>query len=42
VEKKYILKVLNEKQGNKTLAAETLGISIKTLYNKLKAYNIDL
>jgi DNA-binding NtrC family response regulator len=42
VEKKHILKVLNEKQGNKTLAAETLGISLKTLYNKLKVYNIDL
>ncbi len=41
VEKKHILKVLHEKQGNKTLAAEALGISLKTLYNKLKAYNID-
>jgi len=42
VEKKHILKVLHEKQGNKTLAAEALGISLKTLYNKLKAYNIEL
>lgn len=42
VEKKHILKVLHEKQGNKTLAAEALGISLKTLYNKLKAYHIDL
>ena len=41
VEKKHILKVLHEKQGNKTLAAEALGISLKTLYNKLKVYNID-
>ena len=41
VEKKHILKMLHEKQGNKTLAAEALGISLKTLYNKLKAYNID-
>jgi len=41
VEKKHILKVLHEKQGNKTLAAEALGVSLKTLYNKLKAYNID-
>ncbi len=41
VEKKHILKILHEKQWNKTLAAETLGISLKTLYNKLKAYNID-
>jgi DNA-binding NtrC family response regulator len=42
VERKHILKVLHEKQGNKTLAAETLGISLKTLYNKLKGYNIDV
>lgn len=42
VEKKHILKVLHEKQGNKTLDAEALGISLKTLYNKLKAYNIEL
>ncbi len=41
VEKGHILKVLNEKQGNKTLAAEALGISLKTLYNKLKVYHID-
>lgn len=41
VEKKHILKLLHEKQGNKTLDAEALGISLKTLYNKLKAYNID-
>ena len=41
VERKHILKVLHEKQGNKTLAAEALGISLKTLYNKLKAYHID-
>src|SRR3989304_2487880 len=42
VERKHILKVLHEKQGNKTLAAEALGISLKTLYTKLKAYHIDL
>jgi DNA-binding NtrC family response regulator len=41
VEKRHILKVLNEKQWNKTLAAEALGISLKTLYNKLKVYHID-
>lgn len=42
VEKKHILKVLHEKQWNKTLAADALGISLKTLYNKLKIYHIDL
>ncbi|HHT9109412.1 MAG TPA: sigma-54-dependent transcriptional regulator, partial [Candidatus Wunengus sp. YC63] len=42
IEKKHILKVLHEKQGNKTLAAEALGISLKTLYNKLKVYHIDV
>jgi DNA-binding NtrC family response regulator len=42
VEKKHILKVLHEKQGNKTLAAEALGISLKTLYNKLKVYHIEV
>ncbi len=42
VEKDHILKVLREKQMNKTLTAETLGISLKTLYNKLKTYGIDV
>ncbi len=42
VEKKHILRILHEKQLNKTLAAEVLGISLKTLYNKLKIYGIDL
>lgn len=42
MEKKHILKVLQERKWNKTLAAEALGISLKTLYNKLKMYHIDL
>lgn len=42
IEKKHILKVLQERKWNKTLAAEALGISLKTLYNKLKMYHIDL
>lgn len=41
IEKKHILKVLQERNWNKTLAAEALGISLKTLYNKLKIYHID-
>jgi len=42
LEKKHIYKVLKEKQWNKTLAAEALEISLKTLYNKLKMYQIDV
>ena len=41
MERRHIMKILQEKQGNKTVAAETLGISLKTLYNKLKYYRID-
>jgi DNA-binding NtrC family response regulator len=40
LEKQQIIKTLLKMNGNKTRAAETLGISIKTLYNKLKSYNI--
>ncbi|MDP5255122.1 MULTISPECIES: sigma-54-dependent Fis family transcriptional regulator [unclassified Vibrio] len=39
VEKAVIIKTLEEKEGNKTEAAQDLGISIKTLYNKLDKYN---
>lgn len=38
LEKRYILKVLNYFDGNKTQAANALGITIKTLYNKLHEY----
>jgi DNA-binding NtrC family response regulator len=41
MERRHIMKILQEKQGNKTVAAETLGISLKTLYNKSKYYRID-
>jgi len=41
IEKQYITRILREKQWNKTLTAETLGISLKTLYNKMKVYEID-
>ncbi|MBT4762237.1 MAG: sigma-54-dependent Fis family transcriptional regulator [Bdellovibrionaceae bacterium] len=37
-EKRYILKALNYFDGNKTQAANALGITIKTLYNKLHEY----
>ena len=40
LERRYIHHVLTEKKGNKTQAAQVLGISLKTLYNKLKEYNM--
>ena len=40
LEKKHIINTLSKMNGNKTRVADTLGISIKTLYNKLKLYNI--
>lgn len=38
LERRYILKALNHFEGNKTQAANALGITIKTLYNKLHEY----
>lgn len=38
LEKQAILNTLNEKDGNKTETAEQLGVSVKTLYNKLEKY----
>jgi len=38
VEREFILKTLAAVEGNKTRAAELLGISVKTLYNKLNLY----
>ncbi|WDE12512.1 sigma-54-dependent transcriptional regulator [Thalassomonas haliotis] len=38
VEKELIRVTLDEVDGNKTLAADMLGISTKTLYNRLHAY----
>ena len=37
-EKLLILKTLESTSNNKTRAAEILGISLKTLHNKLKEY----
>ena len=37
-ERRLILETLNFSQNNKTRAAEMLGISLKTLHNKLKEY----
>jgi transcriptional regulator with PAS, ATPase and Fis domain len=38
LERRYIIKALNYFEGNKTQAANALGITIKTLYNKLHEY----
>lgn len=38
LERRYILKALNHFEGNKTQAANALGVTIKTLYNKLHQY----
>ena len=41
-EKQAILEILEKTGNNKTMTANILKIHRKTLYNKLKAYNIDL
>jgi len=40
VEKAVILKTLARHSNNKTQAAQTLGISLKTLHNKLRRYGL--
>ena len=40
VERLHILKVFNIYLGNKTYTAKALGITTKTLYNKLHEYGI--
>lgn len=40
VEKQHIRRVLNYTKGNKTKAADLLGIGLSTLYRKLEEYNI--
>ena len=40
-EKKQILCALEQAEGNRSLAAQLLGIGRTTLYNKLKTYGIE-
>ena len=40
IEKEHILKVYQELGGNKSQVARVLGISLRTLYNRLAKYNI--
>jgi len=40
-EKQFISAVLNELAGNRTKAAQHLGISVRNLYYKIKKYNLD-
>ncbi|MBL4825006.1 MAG: sigma-54-dependent Fis family transcriptional regulator [SAR324 cluster bacterium] len=40
-EKRFIFKTLHETKGNRTHAAKTLGISIRTLRNKLNEYRAE-
>jgi two-component system response regulator HydG len=41
VERRYIARVLQAAGGNKSLAAQRLGVSRKTLYRKLAEYGAD-
>ena len=40
VERDLIIKTLRETGNNRTKAADVLGVSVRTIRNKLKDYNI--
>jgi len=42
VEKDMIVKALKSTNGNKSKAARLLGISRKSLFNKIRDYNINI
>jgi DNA-binding NtrC family response regulator len=41
VEKELIMQTLDRFENNKTKAAEALGVSVKTLYNRLSSYGVE-
>ena len=41
VEKALIIETLNKVQGNRTKASQILGISVRTMRNKLHEYNLE-
>ena len=41
MERDYILEILRRTEGNKTRAAEILGLDRKTLYRKLEEYKAE-
>ena len=41
LEKNHIMQTLESLTGNKTKSAKVLGITVKTLYNKLHSYGIE-
>jgi two-component system, NtrC family, response regulator HydG len=41
VERQYLNLVLERVNGNKVKAAKILGVSVKTIYNKLDAYKAE-
>lgn len=42
LEKYYILSTMNRAKGNKTQAANILGISVRNLYRKLQSYGVNV
>jgi two-component system response regulator HydG len=40
LERRYILRVLEALNGNKSLTSQTLGLDRKTLYRKLQQYGV--
>lgn len=42
MERRHIQRILRNLDGNKTKAAKTLGISLKTLYNKIESLNLQV